>query len=482
MAEEHRLDEVGWDDPAVARLWRYNLHYFDDLISETAAERGREHRLLIERWIVENAPREGTGWEPYPTSRRIVNWIKWALAGGVLGNAARDSLAAQARWLAKRLEVHLLGNHLFANAKALLFAGLFFGGPEADEWAQRGRVIIERELDEQVLADGGHFELSPMYHALFLEDVLDLLNMINGPATAPPGTQALRNNLASRVPAMLQWLQAMCHPDGQIAFFNDTALEVAPEPKDLAEYARALDVESAPPPRGCQWLGASGYVRAARAGATLIADIGRIGPDYLPGHAHADTLSFELSLGAERVLVNSGTSQYGSGPQRLWERGTAAHNTVAVAGGNSSEVWSAFRVARRARPLFERVDDAGNEVLISAAHDGYRWLPGRPRHRRRWGLSSGRLLIEDAVMPVPERATAAFYFHPAITWSASSDAATGTLTTSAGKSLKWRISKGDGRLEPATYHPKFGESVPTTRLAVDLQDGCATTEFEWEAA
>ena len=82
----------------------------------------------------------------------------------------------------------------------------------------------------------------------------------------------------------------------------------------------------------------------------LLLDVASIGPDYLPGHGHADTLSFEMSLFGKRTLVNRGISQYGIEVRQV-ERGTAAHNTVVINNENSSEVWSGFRVARRARPL-----------------------------------------------------------------------------------------------------------------------------------
>ncbi|MEN9780004.1 MAG: hypothetical protein RL014_1152 [Pseudomonadota bacterium] len=94
----------------------------------------------------------------------------------------------------------------------------------------------------------------------------------------------------------------------------------------------------------------SGYVRLDNGPAVALLDVAPVGPDYLPGHAHADTLSFELSVGAQRVLVNSGTSCYGSSAERLRQRGTAAHNTVVVNGQDSSEVWGGFRVARRPLP------------------------------------------------------------------------------------------------------------------------------------
>ena len=160
-----------WNDPRCDKLWLYNLHYFDDLCAVGAVDRLAWHTQLIEKWIVENTPTSGIGWEPYPSSLRIVNWIKWALAGNQLSNAALQSLAIQSRWLSKRVEHHLLANHLFVNAKALVFAGMFFEGLEADSWLNQGLRILAREIPEQVLADGGHFELSPMYHAIILEDI-----------------------------------------------------------------------------------------------------------------------------------------------------------------------------------------------------------------------------------------------------------------------------------------------------------------------
>src|SRR5262249_17076636 len=134
----HITDRAAWNDPSLDRLWLYNLHYFDDLNAENCGARRDWHRALIERWIHENPPGTGTGWEPYPTSLRIVNWIKWSLSGNLLSEMVLDSISLQASWLAQRLEWHLLGNHLFANAKALVFAGLFFDGILAGEWLDRG--------------------------------------------------------------------------------------------------------------------------------------------------------------------------------------------------------------------------------------------------------------------------------------------------------------------------------------------------------
>jgi len=129
LNEEGKLSGPdSWNDPSREKLWLYNLHYFDDLNAVGASERLDWHRALIQRWVVENPPTKGNGWESYPLSLRIVNWVKWGLQGNAMEPDWLDSLAVQVRFLRKRLEVHLLGNHLFANAKALVFAGLYFSG------------------------------------------------------------------------------------------------------------------------------------------------------------------------------------------------------------------------------------------------------------------------------------------------------------------------------------------------------------------
>src|ERR1700722_14406626 len=96
-----------WQGEGRAQLWPYHLHYFDDLNAEDAGARRSWHERLIERWIDENSPGVGTGWDPYPTSRRMVNWIKWSLRGNLLTTKTRHSLAVQARWLSRRIESHL---------------------------------------------------------------------------------------------------------------------------------------------------------------------------------------------------------------------------------------------------------------------------------------------------------------------------------------------------------------------------------------
>lgn len=444
---------LAWNAELPSKLWVYNLHYFEDLVAVDASSRRAWHEALIRRWIVENPPARGVGWESYPLSLRIVNWIKWSLAGNRLDADAVRSLAVQARLLRRKLEFHLLGNHLFENAKALVFAGLFFTGDEAQEWLQTGARLLDEQIREQVLADGAHFELSPMYHDLILEGMLDLANLSQAFAhDMPPAWQAA----ALR---MFDWGEAMSHPDGGIAFFNDAAFGVAPQRSDLVRYAAALGLTPPSPGAATRLLDASGYARLQAGDAVVLADVARIGPDYLPGHAHADTLSFELSLQGRRVLVNSGTSVYGVGPERQRQRGTAAHNTVRIDGVDSSDVWAGFRVGRRARVRLERFE-AQPAPVLQASHDGYRHLAGQPRHRRRWALDAHGLSLEDAIDGGGgHRVEVFFHFHPDVSvrvdgpcaFTALDPEGAPLMTLQLAPHLQWQLEAG-------AWHPGFGLS------------------------
>jgi uncharacterized heparinase superfamily protein len=456
-------EAADWSAEGRPQLWAYNLHYFDDLNAADAASRRAWHERLIERWIEENPPGAGIGWDAYPVSRRMVNWIKWSLQGNALTPQGRQSLAVQARWLNRRVESHLQGNHVFANAKALVHAGLFFEGPEAGRWLRRGLSLMQTEIIEQVLADGGHFERSPMYHAGFIEDMLDTVNV----------ERVYRHTVDAAwhpiIARMMVWLEAMSHPDMEIAFFNDSAFGVTPAAAQLRDYAARLGIAlQAAEPAGLRRLMPSGYVRLDLPPFLVLCDVAPVGPDHLPAHAHADTLSFEMSYKGRRVFVNSGTSEYGSGGERQRQRGTAAHNTLMIDGENSSEVWAGFRVARRARArlLETHAEDSG--FTVAGEHQGYRRLSGRNVHRRRWVLTQRELSIGDLVEGPWRSAECYFHLHPGIGVRRTSEWEL-QLSDSRGDLLEVRFEGAD-RIEiiDSTWHPQFGVSVPNRCVVARL--------------
>jgi uncharacterized heparinase superfamily protein len=397
------------------------------------------------------------------------------MRGNSLPFTCFESLATQVRWLTPRLEYHLLGNHLLTNAKALIYAGLYFNGNESERWLSKGLGILHRELSEQLLRDGGHFELSPMYHAAVLEDLLDLINLLRAYGRQPPSVWL------DAVARMHAWLTVMTHPDGEIAFFNDAAFGEAPNLSQLKAYAGRLGL-----PLACGRLAFglialkdSGYVRAQLGPACLICDCAPVGPEYLPGHAHADTLSFELSLFGRRILVNSGTSQYGADAERQRQRGTAAHNTVVVNGQDSSEVWAGFRVARRAHARVHEADATDECCIVEASHDGYQRLSGKNEHRRRWQLDAESLLIQDRVSGAYKGAKAYFHLYPEVE-ARTTDGQGVVLACPTGQVVQIAFEGADAfELQTGTWHPRFGSALSNSHIVAHFAGPTLVTRLSW---
>jgi uncharacterized heparinase superfamily protein len=455
----NRSESVGfppdWRHAAAPRLWLYNLHYFEylfDLDWDSA-------RAAVADWIEKHPLARGqVGWEPYPTSLRLVDWCAFFFgehAARTRGDAGfRDrlwrSLHLQAEWLAAHLETHLLGNHLLENAAALLFCGLCFEGEAARRWQTLGRGLLEAELAEQVLADGGHVERSPMYQLRVIWVLLALRNA---------GGAALAPLLDARLAALLEAAAQLRHPDGEIALWNDSAFGVYPRVDALREgFARATGRALPEAGAGSFALRETGYFGArSRLGDYVVCDAGPIGPDYQPGHGHGDLFAFEASFGGRRVFTDAGVFGYEDDALRAFCRATRAHNTVEVDGESQCEFWSVFRVARRARPHDVRFEALPDGFRLEAWHDGYRRLPARARHRRRfrWHERGLLMLADELEGAAPFTARARLHLHP--------DCAVEALGRDTarirhpGGVLQLRFAgPGELALEPSRFCPEFG--------------------------
>lgn len=465
------LNELGWDSSNCEKLWNYNLHYFDDLNAVNANERSGWHKELIARWVLENQPAFGTAWEPYPLSIRIINWIKWSFAGNELPEDALQSLAVQGRWLEKRLEWHLLGNHLFMNAKALIFLGLFFEGAQAERWLKKGWSILKKQIPEQILPDGGQFELSTMYHCLAVEDMLDLFNICG---LANKSSMQAHRPLVEK---MLHWMCVMCHPDGEISFFNDAAIGIAPIPLRLLSYSENIGFSKQGVINdGVVHLVDSGYIRLQKGHMALLIDVAKIGPDYLPGHAHADCLSFELSIGESRVLVNSGTSTYQAGAQREFQRSTRAHNSLVIDDQNTSDIWSSFRVGERASVKVLNIEENDNSITVRASHDGYR--KKSVEVIREWKLSADKLQVRDSVVGIDDcdRIKGYLKFHPDYSIEASDEKM--VFNSKKDKQIKVYLTADFQKMniENSHWYPNFGISIENKTIVFEPEEN----EFNFE--
>lgn len=412
----------GWNPSNCEKLWKYNLHYLHDI--SIFNENGSAPAFaedLIWSWVKNNQSASSVGWEAYPTSLRLVNILKFytSPASAKPSGEVLMSLISQANCLFKNLEYHILANHLFVNAKALVFCGALIQSKFSNNWLAKGLELLDSELGEQFLNDGGHFELSPMYHAALLWDMCELVAL-----TDVLSNECLSQRKSSWIAIIqkgLLWLDAMSHPDGDISFFNDAAFKNAPKLSDIIGYCSSLNITlpvelTAKSTMVISDLKDTGFISVSSpvAGHKLLIDAGEIGPDYQPGHAHADTLSFELSLFGSRLFVNSGTSQYGISDRRDFQRGTLAHNTVTVDEKNSSEVWAGFRVANRAKLLSRNILIDADMVSVFASHDGYRRLKGKVDTARSWNIYEHSIVITDELWGTYNAAVVRFFLHPSI--------------------------------------------------------------------
>lgn len=447
-----------------SKLWAYNLHYFDYL-HDLPYDVGRR---LVEHWIDTHSQRPGsTGWEPYPTSLRLLNWCGYyfhtnrerMLADPEFAGRVWRSIWQQADWLSGRLETHLLGNHLLENLAALCFVGATFSGRDPAKWRAIGLRLLRREVTEQLLPDGMHFERSPMYHARVVY-VLALLLSTDDPEIA----RLIQTPFARAY----EVLHKLCLPDGQLALLNDSALDVYTLRANLFRGVRSkagvLEWGSS---GGSFALPHAGYFGCrSESGDYIVCDAGPIGPDYLPGHAHGDMLSFELAFDGRRIVTDSGVHGYGGSPLRAWCRSTAAHNTVEVNGQDQCEFWGDFRVARRGRVHDVRWCPLEDGFVLSAEHDGYRRLPCDVVHRRlfRWHRS-GILMARDELRGVvPFDAVSRLHLHPSCEVDRTSET---TLRVTRDGTVAWVCFAGGGRLEleRTPYCPRFGQAEERITLA-----------------
>lgn len=385
---------INWDYDEYGLLWTYNLNYFEYLLQEGMTTEVAYQ--LIDDFTTQYDSLN-VAHDPYPISLRLLSWIKFFLASEEKPNEKYlFSLYSQARELQGKLEYHLLANHLFENGFTLLFAAYYF---KDDNFYSTARKILLSELQEQILQDGAHYELSPMYHQIILYRILDSINLVKNNDWK---NQELVSLLEEKASIMLGWLETMTFNSGAIPHLNDATDSIAPTSKQLFEYARKLNIE---------WnkskLNDSGYRKFSYGDFEIIMDIGQIAPSYQPGHSHADNLNFVLYYKNKPIIVDTGISTYEKNERRQIERSTSSHNTVTINSLNSSEVWGGFRIAKRA--ITTVLKDTSTEII--ASHNGYRSL--KASHKRIFRHENNKFIVEDIVQSKKSvKAQGHIHFHP----------------------------------------------------------------------
>jgi len=389
-------DVIDWNYNKFGKLWTYNLNYFDFLNQKILSK--NEGFSLIKNYV-KNNKNLLDGKEPYPTSLRGINWVKFLSTHKIINEEVNTYLYNDFLRLIDNREYHLLGNHLLENGFSLLFGAYYFKDDNIYKYAIK---VLNSELEEQILNDGAHFELSPMYHQIMLFRVLDSIQLIRLNNWKDDDLLLFLENIASK---MLSWLKEVTFNNGDIPMVNDSAFGISPTTEQLLNYGNQLGLKI-----NKIKLSDSGYRIVRNKKYELFMDVGGVGAPYQPGHVHSDTFNFVLYIKNQPFIVDTGTSTYEKNKVRQLERGTSSHNTVIINNQEQTQVWGGFRVAKRAKII--SLIETNN--TLKSTHDGYRSMG--VSHTRSFLTEKDSIIIKDDITKqATYKQIANFHFHPSIT-------------------------------------------------------------------
>ena len=388
LHESEQFDwKSSWHFENRSALWNFNLHYFEFLMPLVHAYKatGKAEYLQcitdsVNGWIAENQQSNGdAGWASYTIAMRLVYWFACLFAlSDDLSAAFKErmtaSIYAQYVYLSSHLEKDLLANHYFEDLKALILCAIAFSD---ERMLQKSLEAFKRQLKVQILPDGMHYELSPMYHKIILEDVIRI-------AVALRSVNRKDDEIESYLPRMLDVAYTFEEGLERIPLFNDGGNNVA---KSFPALLSAAQTHVGLTPGKKSMLPSSGYYFFCYKDWKLIVDAGAPGAKEDPGHAHCDAMSFELFRNGKPVLVNCGTYAYQC-EDRAFFRSTAAHNTVMIQDTEQSECWGNFRMGRGSKTTVLHVDENGISMEMQDQH--------RQTVQRTIRFENDKLVITDA--------------------------------------------------------------------------------------
>ncbi len=406
-----------WETNQASEFWNGQLHSFDWLRDVRAVGTNKARvfvRFNILEWLKKNKNWDNSSWKNDILARRIINLL------GNLSfyfNTAEDefqiklakNINKQALFLHDlQLEKILRKNRIFV-IKALILSSLTF--ENLKNKLSLGLNWLDKIISEDLFEDGMHYSRSPSEHFFFLRSLIDIKNYLGTFRILIP------KNLNSKISVMTSILKFFRIGDGQLGIFNN--YENISNTMIEKVIKRANSKIKTP-----NQLAFSGFQRISENRLTLIMDCGEPPKEK----TYASSLSFELSHGGEKIVVNSGSPYVNN---RRWNdsmRSTAAHSTVSVNDINSSDIFfNKDTTTRLAKVKSERLQDK-DSFWINSAHDGYEKVFGII-HCRKIHIDCKNLIIrgEDFFLKsskkksmIPKKIYIRFHIHPSVRLSVTS--------------------------------------------------------------
>nr|WP_294514086.1 heparinase II/III family protein [uncultured Rhodopila sp.] len=456
----------GWSDLAGSPVLVAGAHGFSwlrDLRAlGTDAARLRARGLVAE-WI-NDPPSASIAHRPDVVGARITAWLGHydffaATADDAFRQRLMARLVADARSLSAALPAEELDARALTAMKGLVAAAVALR--EHTGFLTRALRLLPQEIARQVLPDGCHAERSPAAQLSALQDLTEIRALFQTSQTQPPQV------LAAAIERMAPALRMMRHGDGGLCLFNGSR-------EETAALVDLVLTQAGRGGRGPAALTEGGFHRMQAGRSVLIVDCGLPAPPGLDRLAHAGTLSMELSVGRDRVIVNCGAFPAGPPQWRDAARATAAHSTLIIADTNSSEL-KPDGLGRRPAVVDVNRQEAAGAHWLDVSHDGWK-KPFNAVHRRRLYMAEsgedirGEDLIES---PDPQPFSLRFHLHPDVQASLQQDGGTVLLRLKSGSFWRLRADGARLNLEETIYlggpEPRRGEQVVLTAFADDPQ-------------
>lgn len=469
-------DGAPWLREDAGDVWLAALHGFawlrDLHVVASAQARVRARELVLD-WIgrVTVLPAIADG--PAVLGARLAAWLVHRdflerEADAEFLRRYHQSLGAQAKQLAKSWRKAEPGAARIAALKGLIYSGLAL--PDGERRLLLGLKQLEGELRDQVLADGVHIERSPSAQLTVLRDLIDLrASLIAANHEMPAELQPMIDRLAPM-------LRGFRHGDGGLALFNDSVEE---EPWLIDRVLAQSDAKGRPIADARH----GGFQRVQAARTLVIMDTGL--PPTIGRRGHAGTLSFELSVGKERVIVNCGAWR---GPDARWGqvlRASAAHSTLTVDDTNSAVVLDEGGLGNGPNRVEATRDEKDGAVWLEASHDGYGDPFGLKHVRRLYVSGDGNdLRGEDRLVRLGEKSlgrafAVRFHLHPEVHASLVQDGSACLLKLPSGQGWQLRVAGGTLDLNESIYVGRAGERRRTEQAVITGAIGPDETIVRW---
>ncbi len=466
----------GLTTQAASEAWLAEAHSFGWLrhFAATPGDTAARHaRALVDSWIKVCGSWQDPAWRTDVLGRRLVAWLSNAQL--LLDNTSTESrnaflasLGRQYRHLARSAAKAEAGSARMAALTGLAFSGLCL--PGGQRRLNKALAALSRELDIQVLADGVHVSRNPATHMEVLRHLITLRAALMEAGRDVP--QALQNAI-DRMTPMLRFFRL---GDGTLATFNGGGEGVK---ADIDLVLAKADAKGRPPasaPHG-------GYQRLEAGKAIVVMDTGRSPPGRYSGRAHAGIMSFEASIGRQRLIVNCGPAperRRSDGRRDEWQRvsrSSAAHSTLIIDDTSSARFKGGARLGHPIRrgPTEVAVsrEDSEENTWVDAAHDGYNKLFGLVHRRRLFLSGSGDDLRGEDIITSPHPPDSAslpfairFHLHPDIKASLVQTGESALLQLPDGSGWKLRADGGTIALGESVYMGESGRVRRTDQIVI----------------